>query len=238
MNPVPENLGWPASRASALDCANPLALFIRLEDAKAAADWRIHKAASTSPPSLGSSTLPLLSADDWLSAIKDHESRGEAHNIELCRLVCLARRTLKHGAWTNLWKSKKAPFSKSKADKMARVGDWLEQLNAHTCEHLPAGWQILHTLSRLSPAMIIDLAAAGEITGDLTYKQAQQLVAKLLLSSQQPPRSSKPKTRAAHLCNFVRETVNCWTEEERRDVLSLLHETSLLIQAKHQKDNP
>src|SRR5205823_6587541 len=84
----------------------------------------------------------------WLRQINGCLQRGRAQTLDLCRVVSSARVALKHGQWSQLWNAQEAPFSKSKADKLARIGTWLKTLNAHTCEHLPAGWRILRVLSR------------------------------------------------------------------------------------------
>src|SRR5258706_2576585 len=127
----------------------------------------------------------------WHDEISACHDRGKAHTVELCRLVSSARRALKHGEWTGLWRLKEAPFSKSKADKLAGIGSWLRCLNAHTCEHLPAGWRILRILSRLDARTTCSLVSTGEIHSKLTLDESEQLVVAIL--PQHPPcaRSSR-----------------------------------------------
>ncbi len=119
-------------------------------------------------------------ASHWLREIHNCLQRGRAQTLDLCRVVSSARAALKHGQWSELWKLQHAPFSKSKGDKLARIGTWLKTLNAHTCEHLPAGWRILRVLSRLDAGATAALVASGDIRVNLTFRQAEELVARIL----------------------------------------------------------
>ena len=159
-------------------------------------DTFIHRRGSAPEPP-GSSPRPEQEgacASYWLREINNCLQRGRAQTLDLCRVVSTARAALKHGQWSQLWKRQRAPFSKSKADKLARIGTWLKTLNAHTCEHLPAGWRILRVLSRLDAGATAALVASGDIHVDLTFRQAEQLVARIL--ALRPPKEPSSTTIA------------------------------------------
>ena len=155
------------------------------------------------PPSKASAILDSgeETPQIWLREIRQCILRGKAQTMDLCRVVFGARRSLRHGEWTGLWRLKEAPFSKSKADKLARIGTWLKTLNAHTCEHLPAGWRILRVLSRLDAGTTAALVASGDIHVDLTFRQAEELVARILGTR---PRKEPSSTTLAWVIRFCR----------------------------------
>jgi len=179
---------------------------------------------------IDSSIIPLpLAATEWDRRIKSCHNRGKTHTLELCRITSMARDGLKRGEWSTLWRKEDAAFSKSKADKLARVGDWLKNLNAHSCEHLPAGWQILHLLCRLDPRIVPALIRDSEIKPSLTLVQARNLVNRLLRRvAPRRPRSAA-QCRAARFCAFVRQSVGNWSEDERNAITTALTEICSFI---------
>ena len=188
--------------------------------------------AVTGSPAL-SVVTPVTDKVYWKHEINRRADRDRSEAFDLYRVISLARESLKHGEWSALWRDEDARYSKSKADKLASVGRWLRNLNAHTCEHLPNCWQTLRALSRLSPPFTHYLVLHEKITVGLTLVRARTLVERLLPKQKRRMAGSSNITpRIDWFCKLVRRTLRSWTPRQRRRAAQRL---SALLQLLDQK---
>lgn len=159
---------------------------------------------------------PARTIADWAGKINIVWGRGTASTIELAKFVCIARSKLRYGAWTELWKSGEARFSKRKGDMLATIGEQLAEQDEQTSAHLPAGWTILYHVSLLDLDTIKRQIEAGTIHPGLTLREAQRLLAEL---RGQPARNKSPRInvrqRLRMFNQFVRSTLKDWSTAER-----------------------
>lgn len=153
---------------------------------------------------------------DWALVITSLVVRGRTETRELARLVYDAKKKLLRGQWTELWRSPGIPFSKRKAEMLAAIGQGLGALNPQTFAHLPVGWSILYQLSRLNLEVLHRHIHDGLIHPNLTLAEAKSLVAAFNgraknENSQRP----KIKQRLRRFVEFVHETIEKWSPEER-----------------------
>jgi hypothetical protein len=132
-------------------------------------------------------------------------------------VVHAARRKLPYGEWTRLWKSGCVGFSKRKAEMLAAIGRNLNNLNAQTSAHLPAGWNTLYHLALLDRTTLQREIGAGTIHPGMTLQIAKDLLAKF---RGQPidSHSRKPnlKQRLQSFKEFVCSALPNWSAEDRQ----------------------
>jgi len=78
-----------------------------------------------------------LSIEQWTSEVRTVWEQGGTNTLELARVVCAARRGLRYGQWSQLWKSGKMPFSRRKGAMLVVIGQRLGGIDAQTFAHLP-----------------------------------------------------------------------------------------------------
>jgi hypothetical protein len=166
------------------------------------------------PKALLAPQVRLRSVTDWIGEITRVCSRSADNTLELARLVSQARQNLRHGEWSELWRSDDRPFSKRKAEVLVAIGDSLGGANAHTCAHLPSGWHTLYCLARLGLPMVERFVLQGRIHLSMTLREAKALLAEHRNPGQKTPRPAV-RQRLSRFAVFVETTLPNWTEEER-----------------------
>ena len=127
------------------------------------------------PPCLKSRTNAASpSMDDWAAQIRSVWANVGTNTLELARIVFQARRAMRYGAWTRMWRSTELPFGISKAKMLVRIGEHLGDLDGQTCGRLPAGWSVLYSVSLLGAATVKRLIDDGLIHPGLTLRQARE----------------------------------------------------------------
>ena len=183
------------------------------EEHKHAATPESRPAASHRPN--GDSDASSQFIDDWISQIKSLWAHGAVSIFDLARLVLQARRSLPYGEWAALWQPGLMPFSKRKAEMLVAIGDGLGGLDAHTCAHLPRSWRVLYFLSRLKRVDLLREIESSVIHPKITFKQAQELVARLRgKRTQSEVRPFNVQQRLRHFQDFVQTTFNQWSRAE------------------------
>ena len=134
-------------------------------------------------PRMVPTTAPLRAIEveqvlDSICAITDAWRDGITQTMRLARIVAQARRRLRHGEWSSLWKSEGMPFSKRKGEMLAVIGDRLAWVNAQSFAHLPTGWSVLYYLARLPRGRFESLLEEGAIHPKLTQKEAKGFLGK------------------------------------------------------------
>jgi len=75
---------------------------------------------------------------DWAEQINSLYARGLSGAMDLARAIASAKGALLRSQWTQLWGSRRLPFSKRKGEMLAVIGAKLDWLNAQTFAHFPA----------------------------------------------------------------------------------------------------
>jgi len=121
--------------------------------------------------------------------------------LELARIVFQARRSMRRGAWAQMWRSKQLPFGFSKAKMLVRIGKHLGDLDGQTFGRLPMGWSILYLLSLLGATTVKRLVEEGFIDSKLTLREARALVA------QSMGKQTEARVRKANFRQWLRRSV-------------------------------
>jgi hypothetical protein len=120
-----------------------------------------------------------------------------------------------YGAWAQLCRSKQMPFSKRKADMLARVGENFEDLDEQTFAHLPRGWSVLYYLSLLGVETIKRGLEEGWIHPKLTLREARELLARWRTCAMDvKPKKGNVRHRLVKFREFVLATLPQWTAAE------------------------
>src|SRR5207249_1467269 len=90
-----------------------------------------------------------LAAEHWCREIRNLWTKRATNTLELARMVCQARQSLRYGVWGRMWASRQSPFSKRTADKLVSIARNLGRLDENNCAHLPTGWNTPYWLSLL-----------------------------------------------------------------------------------------
>src|SRR6266511_2205036 len=173
-----------------------------------------------------------LSVARLVERIKALWGKGPASTLELAGAVSSAKSQLRHGQWTQLWKSNKMPFSKRQGYLLVAIGCGLGWANAHTCAHLPIGLRTLYQLSRLDRKTLERLIQDGVIHPALNESEAREVAARLLGESV-GVKSPKPnvRQRLGRFSEFVRATLKYWQPQERESAQMELIQLADLIGA-------
>src|SRR5262245_954728 len=115
------------------------------------------------PDTVCSTPIPSAAWTHWLQEIRHLYALGKSHTFELAWAVYSGRESMARGEWSKLWRSGQAPFSKTRACMLRRIGERFEKPNVQTFERLPGEWSILYELSRLDPSTIQHLIGQGLI---------------------------------------------------------------------------
>jgi len=113
----------------------------------------------------------------WIDKISRTWARGSANTLALARLLHQARQNMKHGQWSDLWRSPRLPFSKRKAEMLVSIGQVLGGLNAKNSARLPAAWNTIYYIAQLGQALTEQLIAEDRIHPRLLLRKARELVA-------------------------------------------------------------
>ena len=158
----------------------------------------------------------ISSVADWIGEINTIWAKGTSNTLELARIVFRARRTMRCGAWAQMWRSKQLPFAISKAKMLIRIGKHLGDLDGQTFGHLPSGWSILYELSKLPRALFEEFVGNKWIHPGLKLREAKALVARLR------GKPTEARTRKANVrrwlrrsAEFLRNSVSDWDPDER-----------------------
>ena len=154
--------------------------------------------------------------EQWSRQIRSLWAKRATNTLELARLVCQARQSLRYGAWGRMWVSWQSPFSKRTADKLVSIGRHLGGLDENNCAHLPTAWNALYWLSLLGATTVESCIKDGNIHPGMTPSEARQLLAKY----RGHPESRGPKRlnlrqRLRRFGEFVLKTMNEWEPEDR-----------------------
>ena len=149
-----------------------------------------------------------------IQAITRAWQSGITQTMQLAQTVAQARRQLRRGEWSKLWKSERMPFAKRKGEMLVVIGERLSWANAQTIAHFPAEWSILYQLTRLSQPSIEHFIGTNVIHPKLTLKEA-----KALSVPDKSKQASKKRTnvhrRLNQLRKWVEERTRFWTATER-----------------------
>ncbi len=163
----------------------------------------------------GQHDSPSVDVAEWASRINSVWAHGTTCTLELAKVVHTARRKLPHGEWTRLWKSYRVGFSKRKAEMLVVIGRSLNNLNAQTIAHLPAGWSILYRLALLDRATLEREIEAATIHPAMTLLQAKDLLAKFRGEpAHNHSRRRSVKQRLQTLDEFLASTLADWSSED------------------------
>ena len=160
----------------------------------------------------GGSTL----AAGWIGEINTIWAKRASNTLELARIVFRARRTMRYGAWAQMWHSKQLPFAISKAKMLLRIGEHLGDLDGQTFGHLPRGWSILYLLSLLGATRVKRFVEKAFIHPGLKLREAKALVAQLK-GKQTEARMRKANVRhwLRRSAEFIRNNKSGWEPDER-----------------------
>jgi hypothetical protein len=163
----------------------------------------------------------------WVDKIKTLWGRGTRSTLELAKAVCVARCKLRHGAWTQLWKTGGVRLSKRKGDMLAAIGKQLAELDERTSAHFPAEWNTLYQVALLDLPDIQQPTKAGIIHLELKLREAKQLLAEF---RGQPARNQSPqlnfRQRLKKFDQFIRTTSKDCSVAERKLVTLQLRNLS------------
>lgn len=182
---------------------------------------------------------PIL-FEEWASQIRSVLAKGATNTLELARIVCQARQSLRYGVWAQMWSSREALFSKRKAEMLVSVAKHLGELDAQTFAHLPTGWSVLYCLSLLGATVVKRLLGEGVIHSGLSLREARELLAEHRDHRGTPgSKRFNVAQRLGKFQTFVLDTMNEWTPTERAlvcDELALLVEKIVAHDAGHDFD--
>jgi hypothetical protein len=156
---------------------------------------------------------------DWIAEIRRAWSSGAHSTLALARVVSGAREALRQNAiWNRLWHNglSKVPFSKRKAEMLARVGFELGNVDTQTFAHLPSGWTTLYYLAQLGRRTVERLIREERVHPDLTWKEAKTLLAELQPNRHRGARRSAMRDRLARFAGFIEAAAAEWAPEEQR----------------------
>jgi hypothetical protein len=155
---------------------------------------------------------------DWFCKIQEACARESNNLLKLAGLMAEARHALPRGGWSQLWQTKKMPFSKRKGEMLVVIGKGVEGLNANNCAHLPIAWRTLYFITRLGRQIMERLIDEGRIHPGLSLQGAKELLTEYLPKSQRTPSRSKMEVRLARFSAFIRTNLETWSQEERATV--------------------
>ena len=69
--------------------------------------------------------------------------------MDLAKVLWTAKRKLRYGQWTAMWRSAGLPFSKRQGEIQVVLGQRLENLDAKNSAHLPGSWSMLNLSAQL-----------------------------------------------------------------------------------------
>jgi hypothetical protein len=163
-------------------------------------------------------SLVANSVDDWLRHINQLLTREKTNSIDLGRLLHDAKRSLRYGEWSQLWRSG-APgglaISKRKAEMLVVVGRNLGTLDAQTSAQLPYAWNTLYYLALLERRPLVELIREAVVSPSITLQEAKALL---------PPRRARNGSRRnfkrllAKLRGFLEANSPQWSVAERECV--------------------
>ncbi len=156
------------------------------------------------------------SIKDWIHEITKVWVRGTTDTMDLARLVSRARRSLRYGGWSQLWRSDRLPFSKRKGEMLVVIGANLGNLPAQISARLPSAWNTLYWVARLDRPVAEQLVQQGRIHPGLTLHEAKALFAENRPEGVRKSSHSEVKQRVTRFISYVRRNVEKWSQEERQ----------------------
>src|SRR6266542_2265756 len=165
------------------------------------------------PDGLGSNRQ--RSPSDWIAEIQRQVTQGRSATLELAITVCAAKSRLHHGEWTAILKSGRLPFRKRKAEMLFVIGNGLGWLSAHARAQLPSAFRTLYCLARIERATLEALITDGAIHPALSLRDAKELVAKFCGQKMENRTKVNVKWRLRRCRDFVCNTLNDWTPDDR-----------------------
>jgi hypothetical protein len=155
----------------------------------------------------------------WIDKISRTWARGPANTLALARLLHEARRNMKHGQWSDLWRSPRLPFSKRKAEMLVSIGQVLGGLNAKNSAHLPTAWNTLYHIAQLGQELAMRLIGEGRIHPRMALREARKLAEqygpKTVRNTRAP---STLRRRLNRFSDFMLTRSAGWTTDDREFV--------------------
>jgi len=177
--------------------------------------------------------------DDWIGEIARTWKHRPQDTLDLARLLQQARQSLEHGLWSRLWRDKRRPFSKRKAEMLVVIGEGLRGLNANKCAHLPSVWRTLYCIAQLGGTLTLQLIAQGRIHPRLRLQDARELLAEFF-----PERARRRlevpslNRRIASFSKFVLAYASLWSVRDRQLVYTKLNRLLTAVSQKPNNSNP
>lgn len=112
------------------------------------------------------------SPDEAARYVTDAYTKSVEAVIETGRRLIEAKQSLPHGQWLPMVEL--LPFSERTAQAFMRIAQHDAIGNPQHVTDLPSSWGTLSVLAQLPPAEVEGRIAAGEITPDLTRRQAEE----------------------------------------------------------------
>src|SRR5213594_898325 len=95
--------------------------------------------------------------DHWVAEIHRLLGSERAGTIDLARLLYEARRELRGGEWSTLWRGRWIPFSKRKGDMLVTIGRELGNLDEQNLAQLPLHWSVLYEIALFGTNAVLRL---------------------------------------------------------------------------------
>jgi len=155
--------------------------------------------------------------DRGVDSINRHVDRGPAATLELAKEVLRVGLLLPRGEWTRLIKAGRIHFSIRAGQMLLSIGrNIAEKLNAQLVACLPMGWSVLYLLSIIAIEPLEGFIRAERITREMTEDEAEDLL-KIYLGKipDKGPKRPNVERRFLNLLEFVCESLNAWTANER-----------------------
>ncbi len=164
----------------------------------------------------GMEEVSSRSFPDWVAQIKAAFAQRKSGALTLAKLVYAAKRALRFGQWSELWRrSGRMGFAKRTGEMLAVIGRGLGSLDAQNSAHFPSAWNTLYYLAQLDAGVLVDLIHRGKIHPALTINEAKALLAFYKPESRSKSHRSQVKRRLANFRKFIQGTLDNWTPEER-----------------------
>ncbi len=159
--------------------------------------------------------FPPASPSEWIGEIQRQFTQGRSATLVLAITVSTAKSRLQFGEWTAILKSGRLPFRKRKAEMLFVIGNGLGWLSAHARAQLPSAFRTLYCLARIERATLEALITDGAIHPALSLRDAKELVAKFCGQKMENRTKVNVKWRLRRFRDFVCNTLNDWTPDDR-----------------------
>ena len=157
----------------------------------------------------------------WAAKINAANTREAEGTIIYAKIVADAKAELvRHGEWTELCRSRRVPFKKSKGDMLVFVGRRMAELNAQTIGQMPSGWSILHCLAWIPTSELQALVQAKHVTPLTTLSRAKELAGPYRPTRNKGPKSVEKWLERCH--KFIEDEKPNWDQDQAKFVADTL----------------